>query len=139
GEGGLDDASSKKSRDLNGGTDGAAACAKNERVFARLQLSSRNEHVPGGLENQRNRGSFFPFEVFGIGQAVDFRGAHKFGAAPVDHVAKVCGLAAVIVQTGEAGRAFAAAHERRGDNFLADANLGDVRAGFGTLVWDTAY
>ena len=108
----------------------AATRAENEDVFARLQLRASDEHVPSGLENERNRRSFFPSEILGIREAVDFRGADKFRAATINHVAEIRGLAAMIVEAGKAGRAFAAAYERCEHNFLADAHVGDVGANF---------
>src|SRR5947208_598194 len=124
------DARAEEFRNLNRRAADAATRSENEDVFARLQLRASDEHVPSGLENERNRRSFFPSEILGIREAVDFRGADKFRAATINHVAEGRGLAAVVVETGKAGRAFAAAYERGEHNFLADANVGYVGANF---------
>lgn len=103
-----------------------------------LQLRASDEHVPGSLENERNRGGFFPFEICGIREAIHLGGADKFGAAAVNHVAEIRGLAAVVVETSKAGGAFAATDERGKHNFLADAHVGDVGADFNDFAGDVA-
>jgi hypothetical protein len=61
------------------------------------------------LKDERDGGGFFEREIFGIGQAVYFRDADEFGAAAIDHVAEVGGLAAAIIEAGNASWTFAAA------------------------------
>src|SRR5256884_8367455 len=107
---------------------------KDENIFPGLQLATSDEHVPGGLKDERNRGGLFPLEIFGISEAVHFGRANEFRRAAVNHVAKVAGLAAVIVEAGQAGCAFAAAHQRRKHDFLADANRGYVCADSGDFA-----
>src|SRR2546429_9363629 len=87
------------------------------------------------------RSTLFPYttlfrslEIFGISEAVHFGRANEFRRAAVNHVAKVAGLAAVIVEAGQAGCAFAAAHQRRKHDFLADANRGYVCADSGDFA-----
>src|SRR5258708_13072518 len=76
-------------------------------------------------------GGFFEGEIFGIGQAIDFGRANKFGAAAVDHVAEIRELAAAIVEAGDAGWAFAAGDSGGEDNLLPDAHGGDFLADVG--------
>ena len=47
-------------------------------------------------------------------------------------------MAAAIVEPREARRAFAAGHERREDDFLTDANVGDICADFCDFAGDVA-
>src|SRR6266566_1008144 len=127
------DASAEEFGDLYRGAADAAPCSQDEHVFAGLQLSPGNKHVPGGLEDERNRSSLFERQIFRVRQAIHFRGANKFGAAAVNHVAKIGGLPAVVVQAGHASRAFAAANQRREHDFLADASRGYIRADLSDL------
>src|SRR2546430_10567603 len=78
-----DDAGTKELRDLNGGAAHAAACTKDENIFPGLQLATSDEHVPGGLKDERNRGGLFPLEIFGISEAVHFGRANEFRRAAV--------------------------------------------------------
>src|SRR5215472_7340052 len=102
GTSGSNDASPEEFRDLDRGAAYTAARAQNENVFAGLQCGPSHEHVPGSLENEWNRRGFLPFEIFGIREAIHFGSADKFGAAAINHVAKVSGLAAIIVEAREA-------------------------------------
>ena len=74
---------------MNGGAANSAACAQDQNVFARLKLRASEEHMPGGLEYQRDRGGLFEAEIFRIRHAVHFRAFYEFGAAAVDDVAKI--------------------------------------------------
>ena len=132
------DACAEEFRNLNGGAADAASSAKDQNIFGRLQLRASDEHVPSRLENQRNRGGFFPFEILRIGQTVHFGSADKFSAAAVNHVAEIGGLAAIVVEASKAGGALAAAYERGEDNLLANAHVGDVGANFGDFAGDVA-
>src|SRR5216683_4141034 len=123
-----DDARAEEFGDLYRGAADTAPCSQDEHVFARLQLGAGDKHVPGGLEDERNRSSLFERQIFRVRQAIHFRGAREFGAAAVNHIAKIGGLPAVVVQTSYASRAFAAANQRREHDLLADANRGDIRA-----------
>jgi hypothetical protein len=138
GTGGGDDARAEEFRDLNGGAADAAARAEDEHVFAGLKLGAVDEHVPGGLEDERDGGGFFEREIFGIGQAIDFGRANEFGAATVEHVAEVRSVAAAVVQASHASWAFAATNERCEHNFLTYANGGDFRADLCDFSGDVA-
>src|SRR6266568_7901480 len=89
-----DDARAEESRDLNGGTADAAAGAEDQHLFAWLQFGARNEHVPRGLKDKRNRSSLFKRKIFGVGQAIYFGRANEFRVAAIDHVAEISKLAA---------------------------------------------
>src|SRR4029077_19930639 len=103
--GGGDDARAKKFRDLNSRAANAAARAKDQNVFSRLQFSAADEHVPGGLKNEGDGGGFIKRKFFGKQKAIHFRSADEFGAAAVNHVAEIGELAAVVVEAGNAGGA----------------------------------
>src|SRR5439155_21190256 len=65
------DATAEQFGDLNGGRAYTATRAEDEDFFGGLKLRAGEQHVPGGLENERNGGGFFEREIFGIGEAVD--------------------------------------------------------------------
>jgi len=94
--------------------------------------------MPGGLKDERDGGGFFEREIFGIRQAVNFGDADEFGAAAVDHVAEVGGLAASVVEAGNASCAFAAADQGSEHYFLTYVNGGDFRANPGDFSCDVA-
>src|SRR6266581_4657422 len=133
-----DDASPEGFGDLYRGAAYAAARSEDEDVFAGLQLGAGHQYVPGGLEDQRNRSSLFERQIFRVRQAIHFRGADIFGAAAVNHVAKIGGLPAVVVQTSYASRAFAAANQRREHDLLADASRGYILADLSDLARNVA-
>ncbi len=116
---------------MDGGSAHAAAGTEYEDVFARLELGAGDQHMPRRLEDERDRGGLFERKIFGTGKAVDFGDADKFGAAAVNHIAKIGELAAAIVLAGNARRAFAAGHAGSQNHFLADANSGNFGADFG--------
>src|SRR5229473_8587611 len=97
GAGSGDDARAEEFGNLNGGAADAASCPQDKNVLAGLQLGSSKQHVPGGLEDKRNRGGLFKGQVFRIRQAIYFWSADEFGAAAVDQVAEIGEVAAVIV------------------------------------------
>src|SRR6266571_3348611 len=125
-----DDARAEEFGDLYRSAADAAPCSQDEHVFAGLQLGPGDEHVPGGLEHERYRSSLFERQIFRVRQAIHFRGADEFSATAVNHVAKIGGLPAVVVQTSYASRAFAAANQRREHDLLADASRGYIRSYF---------
>jgi hypothetical protein len=125
-----DDAATEKLCNLNCGGAYPAACAEDEDFFAGLKLRAGEQHVPGGLENERDGSGFFERKIFRIGEAVGFGAAHESGAAAVDHVAKIGKLRAVVVATGEAGRTFAASDSGSEENLLARAYFGDACTDF---------
>src|SRR5216683_470720 len=133
-----DDARAEEFGDLYRGAADTAPCSQDEHVFAGLQLGPGDEHVPGGLEDERNRSSFFERQIFRVRQAIYFRGAHEFSTAAVNHVPKIGGLPAVVVQAGYASAAFAAANQRSEDDLLADASRGYIRADLSDLAGDVA-
>ena len=83
--------------DLDCGAADSATCSENKNILAGLEFSATDQHVPGGLENKRNRGGFFKAEVLRVRHAVYFGSAHKFGAAAVNHIAQVRGLTATVI------------------------------------------
>lgn len=133
-----DNAAAEKFCDLNAGRADTAACAENENGFGGLELRASEQHVPGGLENEWDGGSFFERKIFGVGEAVGFGTADEFGAPAVNHVAEVGKLRAVIVAAGEAGGALAAGDSRGEENFLAGPDRGDVGADFFDDAGDVA-
>ena len=78
--------------------------------------------MPGRLKNERDARRLFKGKILGIGHAVYFRAANKFGAAAIDHVAQVCELTAAIVVAGKACSTFAARHAGSEHYFLANFN-----------------
>jgi len=68
GAGSGDDARAEEFGNLNGGGANAATCPKDKNIFAGLQLGSGKKHVPGGLEDKRNRGGLFKGQVSGYGR-----------------------------------------------------------------------
>ena len=94
--GGGDDASAEEFGDLDGGAANAAAGGKNEHGFAGLELRASDEHVPGGLEDERNGGGVTQSRFSGYGQAIHIRAAHVFGAAAIDHVTEIGVIAAAL-------------------------------------------
>src|SRR6266702_1491033 len=133
-----DDASPEEFGDLYRSAADTAPCSQDEHVFAGLQLGPGDKHVPGGLEDERYRSSLFETQIFRVRQAIHFRGADEFSATAVDHVAKIGGLPAVVVQAGYASRAFAAANQRREHDLLADASRGYIRADLSDLARNVA-
>src|SRR6266436_8642561 len=133
-----DDAGAEKFGDLNGGAADSAACSENKNILAGLEFSSRKKHVPGGLENKRNRSGLFEAKIFGVRQAIYLGRAHGFGAASVNHVAQVSGLAAVVIKAGHASRALATANQWRENNFQADAHGGNVGADLSNFAGNVA-
>jgi len=136
--GGGDHAAAEKLGDLNGGAADTATGSEDEDVFTRLKLGTMDEHVPGGLEDERNGGSVGPIEVSRIGHAIDFGAANIFGAATINHVAEIREIAAKIVVAGEAGGTPAAGNAGSENNFLADVDRGDFRADLGDFASDVA-
>src|SRR5258708_2054601 len=136
GAGSGDDARAEEFGNLNGGAADAASCPKDEDILAGLQLGPGKKHVPGGLEDERNRGGFFEAQILRIRQAIYFGCAHEFGAASVNHVAQVSGLTAVVIKASYAGCALATANQWREDDLLADAHCRYVGADLGDLTGD---
>jgi len=136
--GGGDDTAAEEFGDLDGGAAYTTAGREDEDVFTRLELRAIDEHVPGGLEDQRNGGGVGPIEIFGIRHAIDFRTAHKFGAAPINHTAEIGEVAAAVVVTAKAGGTFAAADAGSENDFLADVHSADLGADFGDFAGDVA-
>ena len=131
--GGGDDASAEEFGDLNGGAANAAAGGKNEHGFAGLELRASDEHVPGGLEDERNGGGVSPIEIFGIREAIHIRATHVFGAAAVDHVTEIGVIAAGVVVAGEAGGTLATGDAGSENDFLADVDSHGLRGQFWRL------
>jgi hypothetical protein len=123
---------------LDGSGAHAAACAEDEDVFTGLQFGAGEQHVPGGLEDQRDAGGFGEGEIFRIGNAIYFGDFDEFGATAVDEVAEIGEAAAAIVLAGNASGAFAAGDAGSENDFLAGADGGDVGADFGDLAGDVA-
>ena len=94
--------------------------------------------MPCGLEDQRDGGSLFEGEIFGVREAIHFRCANEFGAPPVDHIAKVGELAATIVEAGKARCAFATRNAGGEDHSLADAYGSDLGADLCNFACDVA-
>jgi hypothetical protein len=86
-----------------------------------------HEHMPGSLENEWNRRGVCPIEISRIRHAVYFGATHVLGAAAVDHVAEVREIAAKIIVSGKARRAFSARDPRCKNHLLTDVNRGDLR------------
>src|SRR5215470_1137043 len=128
GAGGGNHAGTEESGDLDGRAAYAAAGGKDEHIFSGLELRTIDEHVPGGLKDQRHGGGVGPVEIFGIRHAVYFGDMDVFRAAAVNQVAQICELAAAVVIAGNAGRTFAAAHAGREHHLLADVHGGHRRA-----------
>ena len=124
--------------DLNGGATDTAAGGEDEDFFTGLKLGAMDEHVPGGLEDERNGGGMGPIEIFGIGHAIDFGTTNKFGAATLNHVTEIGEIAAEIVVAGEAGGTFAAGDAGSENDFLADVDGGDFGADLGDFASDVA-
>jgi len=133
-----DHAAAEEFSNLDGGAANTAAGGENEDVFARLELRAIDEHVPGGLEDQRNGGGMGPIEVFGVGHAIDFRAADEFGAATINHVAEIGEVAAAVVVAAKAGGTFAAGNAGSENDFLADVDSADFGADFGDFAGDVA-
>ena len=94
--------------------------------------------MPGSLKYQRHGGGFFKRKILGIGQTIHFGHADEFSAAAVDHVAEVGGLAAAVVEAGNASCAFAAADQGCEHYFLTYVNGGDFGADPGDFSGDVA-
>jgi hypothetical protein len=133
-----DYAGAEKFGDLDGGDADAAPCAEDENIFAGLQFSTSQQHVPRGLEDQRDGGCFFEGQILGVREAIHFRCANEFGATAVDHITEVGELTATIVEARKARGAFAAGDARGEDHSLADACGGDLSADLGNLACDVA-
>jgi len=86
--------------------------------------------MPSRLKNQRNGRCVNPIEIFGVGQAIDLGTPHEFRATAIDHVAKICVIAAVVVVPREAGRTLAAGYAGSQHDFLPDVDDMDFRANF---------
>ncbi len=93
----------EKFRNLNGGAADAATRSENKNILPGPEFSPRKKHVPGSLENKRDRSSFFEAEIFRVWQAIYFGSADEFGTAAVDHIAEVGGLTAVVIKAGYTG------------------------------------
>jgi hypothetical protein len=128
----------EKLGDLDRGDADTAPCAKDENIFARLKFGAGHEHVPGGLEDERDRGGFFKRQILRVRQAIYFRYADELGASSVNHVAQVGELAAAIVEARQTRRAFSAGDAGREYNFLASANRGDLGADLRDFPGDVA-
>lgn len=127
GAGGGNHMRAKEFGDLYGGCSNAAACAEDEHIFAGLKFGAGEQHVPSGLEDQRDGSGFFPLEIFGIGEAVDLGDTDQFSAAAVNHVTKVRGLSAAIVEACDTSRTFTTANQWREHYLLANAYCCDIR------------
>lgn len=114
--------------DLDGGAANAAAGGKNKHGFTGLELRASDEHVPGGLEDDRDGGGMSPIEVFGVRKAIDFGAANIFGAGAIDHAAEIGVIATEIVVAGETGGTFAAGDAGRKNDLLTNVDGGDFRA-----------
>src|SRR5208337_1980238 len=136
--GGGDHAATEEFGDLDGGGADAAAGGDNEDVFARLELRAIDEHVPGGLEDQRHGSGVSPIQVFRIGHAIDVGAADKFGAAAINHVAEIGKVAATVFIAGKAGGTSSTGDARRKDNFLADVDGADFGTDFGDFAGNVA-
>jgi len=133
-----DHARAEKLGNLNGGAADAASCPKDENILAGLQFGPGKKHVPGGLEDKRNRGGLFKSQVFRIRHAIYFWSVDKFGAASVNQVAEIGELAAAVVLAGDASRAFPTSPPRGENDLLTDAHGGDIRADLGDFAGDIA-
>src|SRR4030095_12321046 len=96
------------------------------------------QHVPGGLKNQRDGGGLFKGQTFWIRKAIDFGAADEFGEATVNSVAEMCEVRAAVVVTGEAGGTFAAGDAWSEQDFLAGVDGRDARTHFGDAPSDVA-
>ena len=135
---GGDDIRTEKFGDLNGGGADATASGENQDRFGGLQLRAMDEHVPGGLKDQRDRSGLGPIEIVGIRKTVDVGATNIFGAAAVEHVAEIGEMAAEVVVAGEAGGTFAASDAGSEDDFFADVNGVDFGTDFGDFAGDIA-
>jgi len=124
--------------DLDGGGAYTAAGGENEDVFARLELRAIDKHVPSSLEDQRNGSGVSPIEILGIGQAIDIGAADEFGAAAINHVAKIGKVATTVFIARKACGTPAAGDTGRKNHFLADVDGTDFGADFGDFTGDVA-
>src|SRR5262249_20658556 len=83
------DPAAQKLCDLYGGGADAAAGAQYQHGLGWLQLGTRKQHVPSGLENERDRGGFLKRKIFGIRKAIDFGAAHKLRAPAIDQITQI--------------------------------------------------
>lgn len=94
--------------------------------------------MPGGLEDERHRSSFFKTQLFRIRKAVHFRTFDEFRAAAIVDIAEIAELAALVVLAGEAGGASAATHAWREQDLLARRDTRYFRADFGNFSGNVA-
>jgi hypothetical protein len=123
-----DDLRAEEFCDLDSGAADPASGAEDQDGFARLKLSACDEHVPRGLEDERDRSSFLERKILRIRQAIHLGRANKFGAAAVNHVAEVGGQAALVIEASNTRETFAATNHRCEHNFLTHASTRDFRA-----------
>ncbi len=135
---GGDDARAENFGELNSGGADAAASAENEDFFAGLKLGARDEHVPGGEEDERNGGGFFERKAGGNGHGVARGRADVFGVASVDEIAEERVFAAKIVVAGEAGGAASTGNAGLEQDFVAGGDAGDELADGGDFAGDVA-
>src|SRR5713226_915298 len=125
-------------RDLDRRASHAASRAENQDLFPGLQFRAVHQHVPGRLEDQRDRRGFDKREFARPGKTIRFRAAHVFGAAAVNDVSKICELPAFVVVAGKARCAAPATDSRREDNFLPDLDAAHQFADLRHLAGDVA-
>ena len=73
-----------------------------QHVFTGLQFDARHQHMPGRNGYQRQRGRFFPTQIFRLRNYVHARRCHEFGVTAIAAVSQNVVLATKIVSAGEA-------------------------------------
>ncbi len=136
--GGGDDLSAEHLGDLNGGGADAGTSTEYEDGVAGLDFGARDQHVPCGDEDERNRGGFFKRHRVRDGNDIDAGDGDELGVAAVVGVSEDAELAAEVLLTGGALLAVSAEGHGGEQNALPDLQVADVIAELGDLAGDVA-